>query len=76
MEAVVLLMVQLSTVNYDLLFGKFQLNPETGDVVLSTELQVADGLGYNAFLKALEGVLTTADSRYPELVQAAAGTGL
>ncbi|MCO4744763.1 MAG: YbjN domain-containing protein [Proteobacteria bacterium] len=75
-ETVVLLMVQLTTLNYDLLLGKFQLNPETGDVVLSSEMQIADGLGYEAFKATLEGVLTTADARYPELVQAAAGAGL
>lgn len=75
-EAIVLMMVQLTTLNYDLILGKFQLNPETGDVVLSTEIQTADGLGYNAFVKSLEGLLTTADSRYPELAAVAAGTGL
>jgi hypothetical protein len=75
-EAIVLMLVQLSTLNYDLLLGKFQLNPETGDVVLSTEIQTADGLGYNAFVKSLEGLLSTADLRYPELVTVATGTGL
>lgn len=75
-ETVVLLMVQLTTLNYDLLLGKFQLNPETGHVVLSAELQLADGLGYDSFVQTLQGVLSTADERYPELLQAAAGTGL
>lgn len=75
-ETVVLLMVQMATINYDLLFGKFQLNPETGDLVLSAELQVASGLGYEAFRAALEGVLTAADTHYPRLEQVASGTGL
>ena len=75
-ESVVLLLVQLAALNYEVLIGKFQLNPETGEILLSTEIHVRDGMGYDAFVHALETLCHTADARYPELERAAAGIGL
>ena len=75
-QAVVLLLVQLAALNYELLLGKFQINPESGEIMLSSELHVGDGLGYSTFIKALEYICQTADARYPELERAASGVGL
>lgn len=75
-DSVTLLLVQIATLNYELLVGKFQLDPETGEVLLSSELLLDDGLGYDTFIRGLEQLLHTADARYPDLERAAAGTGL
>ncbi len=75
-DSVTLLLVQIASLNYELLVGKFQLDPETGDVLLSSELLLDDGLGYDTFVRALEQLLHTADGRYPDLERAASGTGL
>ncbi len=75
-DSVTLLLVQIATLNYQLLVGKFQLDPETGEVLLSLELLLDDGLGYDTFIRALEQLLHTADGRYPDLERAASGTGL
>ena len=75
-RGVILLMVKLAALNYDLLVGKFQLNPETGDILLSSELHLGDGLSYSSFVMALDHLLQTADDRYAELERAAAGSGL
>lgn len=75
-ESVVLLLVQLAALNYELLVGKFQLNPETGEILLSMELRVTDGLGYDTMLAALHDLCETADARKPELERAISGLGL
>lgn len=75
-ESVVLLLVQLASLNYDLLVGKFQLNPETGDILLSSELHVDDGLGYHTLIAALDHLCSTADARKPDLERAIEGLGL
>ncbi len=72
----VLLLTQLVSLNYDMLLGKFQLNPRTGDIALSVELYLDDGLGYRSFRTALAHLVRTADDRYPELRRAARGEGL
>ncbi len=71
-SALVLLLTQLATINYELVLGKFQLNPRTGAVTLSVELKVDDGLGLRTFESALRHLIDTADARYPELRRAAA----
>ena len=75
-RSAVLLMIQLATINYEMLVGKLQLNPETGEVVMSTELHVKDGLGYDTFIQALDRLTTAADEQYPDLERAASGVGL
>lgn len=75
-ESLVLLLVQIAALNYEILVGKFQLNAETGEVLLSVELPTADGLGLDTFLSALDQLTHTADVRYPDLQRAAAGLGL
>ena len=75
-RGVVLLLVKLAALNYDLLVGKFQLDPESGDILLSAELHLGDGLGYNTFVRLLEHLLSTADDKWPELHRAAKGQGL
>lgn len=69
--ALVLLLTQLATINYELVLGKFQLNPRTGAVTLSVELKVDDGLGLRTFESALRQLIETADARYPALRAAA-----
>lgn len=73
--AMVLLLTQLATLNYELLLGKFQLNPKNGAIALSVELNVDDGLGYRTFHAAVTHLVRTADVRYPQLVRAASGKG-
>ena len=75
-DALMLMLVQIAALNYQLLLGKFQLNPESGDVLLSTEIILEDGLGSKTFLRAFEQLLQTADQRYPDLKRAAAGGGI
>ncbi len=75
-KAMVLLLTQLAALNYDLLVGKFQLNPRSGDISLSIELQLDDGLGYRTFESAVHHLVRTADTRYPELLRAARGSGM
>jgi len=75
LDSLVLLLVQLVTVNYDLLIGKFQLNPETGEIILSAEIPLADGLGYHALTETMKQMCEAADSRYPDLLKVAQGQG-
>ena len=72
----VLLLTQLAALNYELLIGKFQLNPTNGQISLSVELSLEDGLGYKTFEATLHHLLQTADAKYPDLMQAAEGRGL
>ena len=74
--ATMLLLSTLATENYDLLLGKFQLNPATGAVTLSVELNLDDGLGFQTFNVVAHHLVNTADDRYPTLNAAAGGTGL
>lgn len=75
-SSVVLLAVQLMALNYELLLGKFQMNPESGEILLSTEIYVGDGLGHATFLQALDHLCRTADKKIPDLERAASGVGL
>jgi len=75
-EAMVLLLTQLAALNYELLLGKFQLNPRTGDISLSVELNLDDGLGYRTFESVVNHLVRTADEKYPELLAVAQGQGL
>lgn len=75
-DSTVLLLTQISAMNYDLLLGKFQLNPRTGDISLSVELNLDDGIGFRTFNVTLHHLLRTADERYPDLLRAAGGEGL
>lgn len=75
-SAMVLLLTQLAAMNYELLLGKFQLNPRSGEISLSIELNLDDGLGYLTFERALRHLMATADDRYPTLSKAARGEGM
>lgn len=75
-SAMVLLLTQLAALNYEMLLGKFQLNPSSGEISLSIELNLEDGLGFNTFQAALQHLLRTADGKYPELERAAKGRGM
>lgn len=75
-SAMVLLLTQLASMNYELLLGKFQLNPRSGEISLSVELNLDDGLGFRTFNAVADHLVRTADARYPELLRAAQGTGL
>lgn len=74
--SVVALLVQLAALNYELLLGKFQLDPESGEILLSVELPLDDGLGFDGFVRMLDQVTRTADDRYLQLKQAVSGRGL
>jgi hypothetical protein len=71
----VLLLIAVATLNFDHLASKFQIEAETGKILVSTELNVTDGLGYATFLGALDRLVRVADQRYPELKRAAEGLG-
>ncbi len=75
-SAMVLLLTQLASLNYEMLLGKFQLNPATGDISLSVELNLEDGLGFRTFKAVLGHLLRTADSKHPELLRAIQGRGM
>jgi hypothetical protein len=75
-KSMVLLLTQLAAMNYDLLIGKFQLNPGTGDITISAELNLDDGLGYQTFQSVLRHLIKTADEKHPDLVRAAKGQGI
>jgi hypothetical protein len=75
-SAMVLLLTQLAALNYEMLLGKFQLNPNSGEISLSVELNLEDGLGFRTFRAVLQHLLRTADGKYPELMRAAQGRGL
>ncbi len=74
--AMVLLLTRMATLNYELLLGKFQLEPRSGQVIFSVELNFDDGLGYRTFETVLRHLVQTADERYPELLRAAQGNAL
>jgi len=67
-QAMVLLLTDIATLNYELLLGKLQLHPSTGAVSLSTEINIDDGLGYQTFIAVVHHLNGTADARYPELM--------
>jgi len=75
-KSMVLLLTQLAALNYDLLIGKFQLNPSTGDITLSAEINLDDGMGFQTFQSVLHHLGQTADKKYPDLVRAAKGQGI
>lgn len=75
-SAMVLLLTQLAALNYEMLLGKFQLNPNTGEISLSVELNLEDGLGFRTFQAVLQHLVRTADARHPKLRRAAQGRGL
>ncbi len=75
-QSMVLLLTQLATMNYELLLGKFQLNPRSGEISLSVEVQVDDGLGFKTFDAVLNHIIYTADQRQPALLRAARGRGI
>ena len=51
--------------NYEMLLGKFQMNPESGAILLSTEVYVGDGLGHATLLQALDHLCRVAEENYP-----------
>jgi hypothetical protein len=75
-KAMVLLITQLAASNYELLLGKFQLNPRSGEITLSVELNLDDGLGFRTFHSVVHHLTKTADERYPSLLRAAQGQGI
>ncbi len=74
--AMVLLLTQLAAINYEMLLGKLQMNPRSGDITLSVEIQLDDGLGFRTFQAVLRHIVGAADQRYPELLRAARGRGI
>lgn len=75
-NAMVGLLTQMAVINYDLLLGKLQLNPNTGAINLSVELNLDDGLGYETFRVVARHLCRTADERYPDLKRAASAPGI
>lgn len=74
--AMVLLLTQLAAINYEMLLGKLQLNPSSGAITLSIEVQLDDGLGYRTFEAVVGHLIRAADQRYPELARVAEGRGI
>ena len=64
-SSVVLLAVKLMALNYEMLLGKFQMNPESGAILLSTEVYVGDGLGHATLCKRSTISVIVAEENYP-----------
>jgi len=75
-KAMVLLLTQVAALNYEMLLGKFQLNPNTGAISLSVELNLDDGLGFQTFNSVVHHLVQTADARHPELMETARSSGI
>jgi len=75
-KSMVLLLTQLAAMNYEMLIGKFQLNPTTGAISLSAEINLDDGMGYQTFQSVLGHLIKTADTQHPTLLSAASGLGM
>lgn len=75
-RSMVVLLTQMATINYDLLLGKLQLNPKSGAITLSVELNLDDGLGFETFKVVARHLVRTADDRYPDLRAAFQGGGI
>ncbi|MDG1481393.1 MAG: hypothetical protein P8R54_17495 [Myxococcota bacterium] len=75
-KSMVLLLTQVAALNYEMLLGKFQLNPNTGAISLSVELNLDDGLGFQTFNSVVHHLVQTADARHPELMETARSSGI
>jgi hypothetical protein len=75
-KSMVLLLTQVAALNYEMLLGKFQLNPNTGAIALSVEMNLDDGLGFRTFTAVVHHLVRTADARYPELMETARSSGI
>lgn len=75
-QSMVLLLTQLAAMNYELLLGKLQLNPNSGAISLSAEINLDDGMGFQTFQSVLGHLIQTADAQHPVLSSAAQGLGL
>lgn len=75
-EAMVLLLTQLAALNYELLLGKLQLNPRSGEITLSVELNLEEGLAFRTVESATRHLIQTADDSHPRLLRAARGDEL
>ena len=73
---VVLLLTNMAALNYENMEGKLQLNPASGEVVLSIELETDDGLGHRTFAAAVQTLVDQAGALRPKLIGAAAGAEL
>jgi len=71
--AMVLLLTQLAALNFELLLGKFQMDPRSGSISLSVEINLEDGLGIRTFSAVVQHLISTADDQYPELLRVAQG---
>ena len=75
-KSMVLLLTQVAALNYEMLLGKFQLNPNTGGISLSVEMNLDDGLGFKTFNAVIHHLVQTADARHPELMDTAQSSGI
>ncbi len=73
---VVLLLTQLAAINHELLVGKLQLNPASGEIALSIELPTDDGLGDTTFRRAVQRLCAAQEELRPRLRRALEATAL
>lgn len=66
-RGVVVLLTQIAALNYETPHGKLQLNPTSGEVILSVELAADDGLGDATMRAGLERLCSTAAALRPKL---------
>ena len=64
---------QLMGLNWKLDAGKFEWNPDDGEVGLALVLNTGDGLSFDAFKAGFDAVKGTADENYPGLQKALNG---
>ena len=72
-SSMILLLTRLAALNYEMLVGKYQLNIDSGDISLSVEQHLDDGLGYSTFEALIRHEIDTADRHFPELISIAKG---
>lgn len=70
-RGVVLVLTQIAMLNHELTLGKLALNPASGEVILSVELEAADGLGDATFRQGLDALCAAATQLRPRLSDAA-----
>lgn len=66
-RGVVVLLTQLAALNYETPHGKLQLNPVSGEVILSIELAADDGLGDATMRSGLQRLCERAAALRPKL---------
>ena len=72
-QTTVFAMSQMLTQNHSMLGGKFQINPQTGAITISTELIVIDGYREKEISEAIRRIISLAEENHPMITAALGG---